>query len=213
MEEIYQITAALKHLSLRQARRRADRRPLLRRLHRRLHRPRRPRGPRRRPDRQGPRRRPDPDRRRPRSISKARVDLVGDRWQPNSAPRRARGVLAARRPHPDLSPDPDLPDDTRLWAALQNVGGGTWGGCVYDPDAIIAASRGSIGSVGEAERNPPGCKACQRVGCVMSSRTHQSARLRVFEVTVPRFPAPPWITPGSGLSPGPTTPPSSRKTT
>ena len=27
----------------------------------------------------------------------------------------------------------------RLWAALQQVGGGTWGGCVYDVDAIIAA--------------------------------------------------------------------------
>ena len=33
----------------------------------------------------------------------------------------------------------DLPDDTRLWAALQRAGGGTWGGCVYDVDAIVAA--------------------------------------------------------------------------
>ena len=48
-------------------------------------------------------------------------------------------ILAARTPHPDLSPDPGLPDDTRLWAALQAVGGGTWGGCVYDVDAIVAA--------------------------------------------------------------------------
>ena len=46
-------------------------------------------------------------------------------------------MLAARPPHPDLAPDPDLPDDTRLWAALQNVSGGTWGGCVYDVDTII----------------------------------------------------------------------------
>jgi len=46
-------------------------------------------------------------------------------------------VLATRPPHPDLRPNPDLPDDTRLWAALQDVGGGTWGGCVYDADAII----------------------------------------------------------------------------
>lgn len=45
--------------------------------------------------------------------------------------------LASRRPHPDLAPDPHLPDDTRLWAALQAAGGGTWGGCVYDVDAII----------------------------------------------------------------------------
>jgi putative YjhG/YagF family dehydratase len=48
-------------------------------------------------------------------------------------------VLAERSPHPQLSADPDLPEDTRLWAALQAVGGGTWGGCVYDTDAIIGA--------------------------------------------------------------------------
>ncbi len=47
-------------------------------------------------------------------------------------------ILAARGPHPDLHPDANLPDDTRLWAALQHVGGGTWGGCVYDVDKIIA---------------------------------------------------------------------------
>src|SRR5262249_30582256 len=41
-------------------------------------------------------------------------------------------ILAKRSPHPLLSADPDLPDDTRLWAALQSVGGGTWGGCVFD---------------------------------------------------------------------------------
>ena len=52
-------------------------------------------------------------------------------------------VLAARAPRPDLAPDPDLPDDTRLWAALQNAGGGTWGGCVYDVDAIAARLNGT----------------------------------------------------------------------
>ncbi len=42
------------------------------------------------------------------------------------------------RPAPDdLEPHPDLPDDSRLWAALQNASGGTWGGCVFDVDAII----------------------------------------------------------------------------
>ena len=46
-------------------------------------------------------------------------------------------VLSGRAPHPDLQVDPNIPDDTRLWAALQNIGGGTWGGCVYDVDAII----------------------------------------------------------------------------
>jgi hypothetical protein len=36
-----------------------------------------------------------------------------------------------------LAPDPALPADTRLWAALQDVSGGSWGGCVYDVDAIL----------------------------------------------------------------------------
>jgi putative YjhG/YagF family dehydratase len=45
--------------------------------------------------------------------------------------------LDLRTPHPDLKLNPDLPEDTRLWAALQNVSGGTWGGCVYDVEKII----------------------------------------------------------------------------
>ena len=45
--------------------------------------------------------------------------------------------LASRTAHPNLEVDPNVPDDTRLWAALQQAGGGTWGGCVYDPDEII----------------------------------------------------------------------------
>jgi putative YjhG/YagF family dehydratase len=48
-------------------------------------------------------------------------------------------ILSEREPHPDLKPDPDLPDDTRLWAALQSVSGGTWRGSVYDVDRIIEA--------------------------------------------------------------------------
>ena len=38
---------------------------------------------------------------------------------------------------PELRAHPDLPDDTRLWAALQAASGGTWAGCVYDVDRII----------------------------------------------------------------------------
>lgn len=44
----------------------------------------------------------------------------------------------SRGPHPDLKPDPRVPTDTRIWAALQNASGGPWGGCVYDADAIAA---------------------------------------------------------------------------
>jgi putative YjhG/YagF family dehydratase len=46
-------------------------------------------------------------------------------------------LLATRSPRKDLAPDAALPDDTRLWAALQDVSGGTWGGCVYDVDKIL----------------------------------------------------------------------------
>ncbi len=48
-------------------------------------------------------------------------------------------ILARRTPRLDLSVDPDLPPDTRLWAALQALGGGTWGGCVFDVDSITKA--------------------------------------------------------------------------
>ena len=52
-------------------------------------------------------------------------------------PEEGAAELASRPPRPDLAPHPDLPDDTRLWAALQQASGGTWGGCVYDVDAIV----------------------------------------------------------------------------
>ena len=45
--------------------------------------------------------------------------------------------LATRENSACLRPLPGVPDDTRLWAALQNVSGGSWGGCVYDVDRII----------------------------------------------------------------------------
>ena len=51
--------------------------------------------------------------------------------------------LNHRDPRPDLAPHPSLPDDTRLWAALQQASGGTWGGCVYDVDAVLRSMRGS----------------------------------------------------------------------
>jgi xylonate dehydratase len=54
----------------------------------------------------------------------------------------ADATLASRPIRPDLAPDPALPDATRIWAALQQVSGGTWGGCVYDADAIVAKLRG-----------------------------------------------------------------------
>ena len=65
------------------------------------------------------------------------VNLVGEgeeRFTPDEGARR----LAARHPRPDLAPHPALPDDTRLWAALVQASGGVWAGCIYDTDAIVA---------------------------------------------------------------------------
>lgn len=64
------------------------------------------------------------------------VDLVGENGR-SGTPEDGNAILARRSPHPGLTSHPSLPDDTRLWAALQQVSGGTWGGCVYDPETII----------------------------------------------------------------------------
>jgi len=67
-----------------------------------------------------------------------RIDLVGEadeRFDADEGERR----LAARSPRPDLAADPELPAETRLWALLQQLSGGTWGGCVYDADALADA--------------------------------------------------------------------------
>ncbi len=65
------------------------------------------------------------------------VNLVGDSSGVFDADEGARR-LATRAPRPDLAPHPDLPDDTRLWAALVAASGGVWGGCVYDVERIVA---------------------------------------------------------------------------
>jgi putative YjhG/YagF family dehydratase len=64
------------------------------------------------------------------------IDWIGDGQRMFTA-SEAAGILAERGAHPNLAADASLPEDTRLWAALQNVSGGTWGGCVYDVDQII----------------------------------------------------------------------------
>ena len=64
------------------------------------------------------------------------VDLVGE-GDRRFSPEEGAEVLQRREPHPALEPDPELPDDTRLWAALQQVGGGAWGGCVYDVEELV----------------------------------------------------------------------------
>jgi putative YjhG/YagF family dehydratase len=64
------------------------------------------------------------------------VNLVGENLVAKSIDEGSR-ILEERQPREDLAADPALPDDTRIWAALQDVSGGTWGGAVYDADAIL----------------------------------------------------------------------------
>ena len=56
------------------------------------------------------------------------IDLVAE---------NAEEVLRERSLNPIIRQHPNVPDDTRLWAALQNVSGGSWNGCVYDVDRIV----------------------------------------------------------------------------
>jgi putative YjhG/YagF family dehydratase len=66
------------------------------------------------------------------------VNFIGENGV-KFTPEEGTTILASRPPHPLLRANPGLPDDTRLWAALQQLGGGTWGGCVYDVEAILEA--------------------------------------------------------------------------
>jgi putative YjhG/YagF family dehydratase len=77
-----------------------------------------------------------------RNRLKGSVDLVGE-GEAVFGPEEGARVLTRRAPRPDLAPDPHLPADTRLWAALQAASGGTWGGCVFDVDTIAAKLSGS----------------------------------------------------------------------
>jgi putative YjhG/YagF family dehydratase len=65
------------------------------------------------------------------------VNLVGEDGSVEAGTR----ILAERSPRADLAADPNLPDDTRLWAALQEASGGPWGGSVFDVEAIIKRLR------------------------------------------------------------------------
>ncbi|HYV30311.1 MAG TPA: dihydroxy-acid dehydratase, partial [Candidatus Binatia bacterium] len=80
------------------------------------------------------------------------VDLVGE-GQRRFTPEEGGRILAHRTPRADISANAALPEDTRLWAALQLASRGTWTGCVYDVERIIttleagrdAQSPGSVG--------------------------------------------------------------------
>ena len=55
-----------------------------------------------------------------------RIDYVGD-----------VDAFQKRPMNPNLKEDPNMPESVKLWAALQNTGGGTWGGCVPNVREVI----------------------------------------------------------------------------
>ncbi len=69
------------------------------------------------------------------------VDFIGE-GDRTFSPEEGACILVSRATRDDLAPHPALPDDTRLWAELQRISGGTWGGCVYDTEKILARLRG-----------------------------------------------------------------------
>ena len=71
-----------------------------------------------------------------RATLEGTVNMVGENGVAATVEEGSR-ILSARQPRPDLAADPLLPDDTRIWAALQDVSGGTWGGSVYDAEMIL----------------------------------------------------------------------------
>lgn len=80
----------------------------------------------------------------------ASLDLVGhgeEEWTSEEAALE----LEQRPTNPAVEPDADLPLDTTLWAQLQSVSGGLWGGCVYDHEAIgtvLAAGKTALAGAG-----------------------------------------------------------------
>jgi xylonate dehydratase len=84
-----------------------------------------------------------------RTTLEGQVNLIGMGDQPLT-PLEAAALLAERLSHPDIAAHPHLPGDTRLWAALQDASGGTWAGCVYDVDRIIAVLKAGMATVDAA---------------------------------------------------------------
>ena len=84
-----------------------------------------------------------------RNTSSGRLNLVGADGLPLDGDA-CQALLRSRPRHPALAPHDQLPDDTRLWAALQRASGGTWAGCVYDVDRIV----GALDAAAAAHRAP-----------------------------------------------------------
>jgi dihydroxyacid dehydratase/phosphogluconate dehydratase len=83
-----------------------------------------------------------------RARLEGQINLVGADGKELS-PDEAAHLLDSRSLHPDLHLHPHLPDDTRLWAALQEASGGTWTGCIYDVDRIIRVLKAGMNALSE----------------------------------------------------------------
>ena len=79
-----------------------------------------------------------------RNRLEGQVNLVGE-----AGVEDGDRMLDEREPWPGLAPDPGLPDDTRLWAALQDASGGAWAGAVYDVDRILRVLEAGQRALGE----------------------------------------------------------------
>ena len=82
------------------------------------------------------------------------VDLVGTSEGPLDQ-QGAALLLNERAPYPGLAPHPQLPADTRLWAALQSVSGGTWAGCIYDSERILTVLEAGLKALAAQHSGEP----------------------------------------------------------
>lgn len=72
-----------------------------------------------------------------------RVNLIGaaETNKDLQSIETGNSLLANRTARNDLQAQKGLPDDTRLWALLQDISGGTWAGCCFDIEKIISAMK------------------------------------------------------------------------
>jgi dihydroxyacid dehydratase/phosphogluconate dehydratase len=82
-----------------------------------------------------------------RNTLEGSVNLVAAEGRELS-PDEAGRLLEERPIHSDLRSHPNLPSDTRLWAALQRASGGAWKGCLYDIDRIVEVIEAGLKAIG-----------------------------------------------------------------
>lgn len=83
------------------------------------------------------------------------INFVGQ-GEERVSPEAGAAILAARPSHPGLAADPGLPDDTRLWAALQAASGGTWRGSIYDVDRIVETLQAGMEALAKSKQDTGG---------------------------------------------------------